>query len=382
MSNIIFDRSTYKTPETTPAPDRDPMDLESPLVTNPIGHMLPGPGYRAPHLVNVTTDFRLYISDKAEGAKAKLVLATSQTRCQSLASAKPAITWTVTIPNYPDWKAPGERLLSESSFKRWMSALQTGLKTKATLVLKMPNPSAALARARNKDILQRKALRDAARRSTRASGSQSQSQSQSHGPQDPSLSDSDTEGSDIKANNFDNLNVYMNKIYKAHRANIHYDRNRPVYLDPLDKKRYILLTVGNCQEWAQAWIDRKSGVSLTSPPRSLKYETLSAKQAAALEGVAAHHHDTTSLTLLDNQVTAPALDPTSIGDYLEFIGFHHNRQQLLDILIANKLTSYRIFGTSHMTTNHLINLHILPGVAASLCDNVAQYSQHLAGHNN
>ncbi|KAH9444148.1 hypothetical protein Pst134EB_026528 [Puccinia striiformis f. sp. tritici] len=82
MSNIIFDRSTYKTPETTPAPDRDPMDLESPLVTNPIGHMLPGPGYRAPHLVNVTTDFRLYISDKAEGAKAKLVLATSQTRCQ------------------------------------------------------------------------------------------------------------------------------------------------------------------------------------------------------------------------------------------------------------------------------------------------------------
>ncbi|KAI9613604.1 hypothetical protein KEM48_003797 [Puccinia striiformis f. sp. tritici PST-130] len=201
MSHIIFDRSTYQTPDTTPGADHDPIDLESPLVTDPIAHMMPGPGGDAPHLVDVTTDFQLYIDDKAKRGKNKVVWRLIKpkakapptrsfqivaTQCneeyahsksiitRSITYGKPAITWTVAIPGVTEFKAPGERLLSEWSFKRWMSALRTGSKTKATLVLKMPNPSLVQARARNEDILQRQALRDAARMAPSAA-SQSQS---------------------------------------------------------------------------------------------------------------------------------------------------------------------------------------------------------------
>ncbi|KAH9460519.1 hypothetical protein H4Q26_008922 [Puccinia striiformis f. sp. tritici PST-130] len=322
MSHIIFDRSTYETPDTTPMPDRDPMDPDSPLVTDPIAHMLPGNGFEAPHLVNVTTDFRLYIADKAKRAKNKvvwrlvkpeakfiIVLDTSllgttfeqfqeivAAQCnieyahtqpvimRSIAFGKPAISWTFTIPKIPNWKAPGKPAGTEQSFRRWMAALRNGCKTKAILLLKMPNPNALQSRAPNEDILQRNALRDAARATTAPSGSQSQSgsQSRSRAPADDLPSGSDSESSDIDANDFDHINVYMNKIYKTHHTKAHYDRHRPVYLDPLNKRRYILLSVGNCQEWAQALIDCKPGVSLHSPPRSLNYQALSARQFAAL----------------------------------------------------------------------------------------------------
>ncbi|KAI9613605.1 hypothetical protein KEM48_003798 [Puccinia striiformis f. sp. tritici PST-130] len=161
--------------------------------------------------------------------------------------------------------------------------------------------------------------------------------------------------------------------------NAHYDRHRPVYLDPLNKRRYIVLSVGNCQEWAQALIDRKPGVSIISPPRSLIYHALTARQFAAMDR--ATEPGTPTPAPLQQEVTAPAQDPASIGDYLDFIGFSHNRQLILDILIANELTFYRIFGTPHMTTTHLITLNISPGVSASLCDNVGRYEQHLAARN-
>ncbi|KAH9465421.1 hypothetical protein Pst134EA_013306 [Puccinia striiformis f. sp. tritici] len=383
MSHIIFDRSTYQTPDTTPGADHDPIDLESPLVTDPIAHMMPGPGGDAPHLVDVTTDFQLYIDDKAKRGKNKVVWRLIKpkakfslildagrqgttyeefhqivaTQCneeyahsksiitRSITYGKPAITWTVAIPGVTEFKAPGERLLSEWSFKRWMSALRTGSKTKATLT-----------RCGQDGALGGLAISIPP-------------------PGDPNPSDSESNGSDIDANDFDNVNVYMNKLYKAHHMNAHYDRHRPVYLDPLNKRRYIVLSVGNCQEWAQAL----PGVSIISPPRSLIYHALTARQFAAMDR--ATEPGTPTPAPLQQEVTAPAQDPASIGDYLDFIGFSHNRQVILDILIANELTFYRIFGTPHMTTTHLITLNISPGVSASLCDNVGRYEQHLAARN-
>ncbi|KAI9619804.1 hypothetical protein KEM48_008416 [Puccinia striiformis f. sp. tritici PST-130] len=275
MSHIIFDQSTYETPDTTPMPDRDPMDPDSPLVTDPIAHMLPGNGFEAPHLVNVTTDFRLYIADQSkegqeQGRFQEIVAAqcnieyahTQPVIMRSIAFGKPAISWTFTIPKIPNWKAPGKPAGTEQSFRRWMAALRNGCKTKAILLLKMPNPNALQSRAPNKDILQRNALRDAARAMTAPSGSQSQSgsQSRSRAPADDLPSGSDSESSDIDANDFDHINLP----------------------GPLQQEALYLVSVGNCQEWAQALIDCKPGVSLHSPPRSLNYQALSARQFAAL----------------------------------------------------------------------------------------------------
>ncbi|KNE96730.1 hypothetical protein PSTG_10001 [Puccinia striiformis f. sp. tritici PST-78] len=152
MSHIIFDQSTYQTPDTTPGADHDPIDLESPLVTDPIAHMMPGPGGDAPHLVDVTTDFQLYIDDKAKRGKNKVVWRLIKpkakfslildagrqgttyeefhqivaTQCneeyahsksiitRSITYGKPAITWTVAIPGVTEFKAPGEHSFSMS----------------------------------------------------------------------------------------------------------------------------------------------------------------------------------------------------------------------------------------------------------------------------
>ncbi|POV94125.1 hypothetical protein PSHT_16410 [Puccinia striiformis] len=361
MSHIIFDRSTYQTPDTTPGADRDPIDLESPLVTDLIAHMMPGPGGDAPHLVDVTTDFQMYIDDKAKRGKNKVVWRLIKPEAKSITYGKPAITWTVTIPGVTEFKAPGERLLSEWSFKRWMSALRTGSKTKAMLVLKMPNPSSVQARLATRTFSNVKPYEMRPGWRPRRPPIPIRLAISIPTPGDPNPSDSESDGSDM---------------ISPHERTLR--STCPVYLDPLNKRRYIVLSVGNCQEWAQALIDRKPGVSIISP--LLPDLSRSDRQTVCRHGQSnrAWHPNPAPL---QQEVTAPAQDPASIGDYLDFIGFSHNRQLILDILIANELTFYRIFGTPHMTTTHLITLNISPGVSASLCDNVGRYEQHLAARN-
>ena len=53
------------------------------------------------------------------------------------------------------------------------------------------------------------------------------------------------------------LNLYLELIYKKHMINTNYDCIHPVHLDPADATRYILLTPGNMEVWAQALVSDK-----------------------------------------------------------------------------------------------------------------------------
>ena len=56
----------------------------------------------------------------------------------------------------------------------------------------------------------------------------------------------------------DTVNWHMEKIYGKYQPNFKYDKNFPVYLDPGNSNRYIPLTAGNVQIWAQALVSQHS----------------------------------------------------------------------------------------------------------------------------
>ncbi|KNZ61460.1 uncharacterized protein VP01_13980g1, partial [Puccinia sorghi] len=52
----------------------------------------------------------------------------------------------------------------------------------------------------------------------------------------------------------DSINLYMEKLYKKHLPNKKYDSQFPVFIDPCNPNRYILLTMGAVQTWAHALV--------------------------------------------------------------------------------------------------------------------------------
>jgi hypothetical protein len=72
----------------------------------------------------------------------------------------------------------------------------------------------------------------------------------------------------VAAKNFDIYNVYRDQIFNAHPPNIQYHKRIPVFIDPANKTRYILLTTVNVEKWAKALVNRlnfigpfKSGIT-------------------------------------------------------------------------------------------------------------------------
>ncbi|KAI9625712.1 hypothetical protein KEM48_010780 [Puccinia striiformis f. sp. tritici PST-130] len=109
-------------------------------------------------------------------------------------------------------------------------------KTVATLLLKMTARNAIKARAHSEELLERHALRD---QPARASGFQSH------------LHLSDGEDYELDADDFDNLkharDLRHHKLTALRLSSPSLPR-----IGPLNEKRYVLSTGGNCQEWAQA----------------------------------------------------------------------------------------------------------------------------------
>ncbi|KAI9629047.1 hypothetical protein KEM48_011206 [Puccinia striiformis f. sp. tritici PST-130] len=143
----------------------------------------------------------------------------------------------------------------------------------------------------------------------------------------------DGSGSEIDADEFDDINFHMHKIYKAHPVNVLYDRINPVYLHPGDPQRYILLTLAAVQVWAADLMARKDGVSEHCPPRSLKYLTVSSAKKQRIDGTAVERNERLE------GVAHPPNDPT-LPAYLDYLGIP-NRDHVLDVLESNGFTSHR-----------------------------------------
>lgn len=91
----------------------------------------------------------------------------------------------------------------------------------------MENPAKLSKQAETKDLVAAQALRDQAVKDAAAAKRKAST-------------------SDSERNKSDEFNVQMKKLYETHLIDTKYDCHTPVFVDPGNPNRYILLTVDAC----------------------------------------------------------------------------------------------------------------------------------------
>ncbi|PLW30656.1 hypothetical protein PCASD_15145 [Puccinia coronata f. sp. avenae] len=178
--------------------------------------------------------------------------------------------------------------------------------------------------------------------------------------------DSQNPDLDLNANNFEEtINIRMEDIYHANPANAKHKKDISVYLHPTDKNQYIPLTPGTTQIWAKALIERTAGVSVSSPPSSLKFVKLSSKKRKlnVLIGSSSSEMGQILAQILSNQnqPTSPSgsdavassedeSDPPAISEYVKFVNINEDKQaSVMNILDHNEVNDHRMFKSKSIT---------------------------------
>ncbi|POW13821.1 hypothetical protein PSTT_03462 [Puccinia striiformis] len=158
------------------------------------------------------------------------------------------VFWWGSIPNVTEWNKSAKNQVHNSSDYAVCPTLAMRKK-----------------RAEKEDLLAKQEVRAAASKKRKAS-----SGGNGGGGEDgegDSNDDSNGDGSESKidADKFDDINFHMRKIHAVHPVNVLYDRIHPIYQDPANPQRYILLTLAAMQTWAADMMARKDGVDEHAP---------------------------------------------------------------------------------------------------------------------
>ncbi|KAA1087506.1 hypothetical protein PGT21_032733 [Puccinia graminis f. sp. tritici] len=185
------------------------------------------------------------------------------------------LAWLVSIPRVDEWKKSDKvKMKDASDYQDWLvTAFRAGKKS-VGLDIRMTDPAEAKRRAKKEDLLAKREARAAA---VKASASKKRKAKNGRGGSGGGgdgggggdsgggggggggpdgaysevSSDTDNSGSEIDADDFDDINFHMRSIYRAHPTNVTYDRLIPVYIDPTNPRRYILLLTAAVQTWAK-----------------------------------------------------------------------------------------------------------------------------------
>ncbi|KAA1120049.1 hypothetical protein PGT21_037067 [Puccinia graminis f. sp. tritici] len=322
------------------------------------------------------------------------------------------LAWLVSIPRVDEWKKSDKvKMKDASDYQDWLvTAFRAGKKS-VGLDIRMTDPAEAKRRAKKEDLLAKREARAAA---VKASASKKRKAKNGRGGSGGGgdgggggdsgggggggggpdgaysevSSDTDNSGSEIDADDFDDINFHMRSIYRAHPTNVTYDRLIPVYIDPTNPRRYILLSTAAVQTWAKDLMERTAGVSLQAPPRSLKYITMSPSKRAKFEQTVGNDNVNLLgqiLVALQNNAgtpierhAMPTSSPPNESDmeaYLEFISVR-NKDEVLEVLTANDLTSYKIF-KGGLPRKDVMDLGLTLGTVTKLFENTAKFDRHL-----
>ncbi|KAI9605532.1 hypothetical protein KEM48_002151 [Puccinia striiformis f. sp. tritici PST-130] len=195
---------------------------------------------------------------------------------------------------------------NQTSFAMWMQAISKGKSTSphGGILIKMPNPRDKIEEGKNEDLISKavrraQARKDNARARKRVGPSPAPTPSESltapHAPstlvshlrptstdhseqiqtstlqerlpsndEDDESGDDDSEG-EITGDEFSTKDIIAEEIYALYPFDPAYDPVHPVYLDPINHKRKIILTTGNVAVWSKAVRERVDGVSSGAP---------------------------------------------------------------------------------------------------------------------
>ncbi|PLW15402.1 hypothetical protein PCANC_10690 [Puccinia coronata f. sp. avenae] len=294
------------------------------------------------------------------------------------------MTWTAYIlKNKKFPKSAPISIFDNVSLTQWLNKINFAQQSKGGVMIRMDNPCNEVLPACKEDLLARTMKRINARCDGPPTTAKRARRSGDHSP-----ADSDEESS--SGPEFNNLDVHSDEIYAKYGMNSDYDRVHPVFLDPTNANRYILLTSGNVDKWAKALCMQTPGVSLLSPPSSIKYLTRQKKDKL-------NHNDNLAPSgsnpfvdftkWLASQKASPRSpspplsnygDTSSdLADYLEFIKIApHKREGLLNTLLHNDIDSYQMFKRLGVAELKLLGFNV--GVITKLRSNVHRYKCHLS----
>ncbi|OAV93458.1 hypothetical protein PTTG_27352 [Puccinia triticina 1-1 BBBD Race 1] len=135
-----------------------------------------------------------------------------------------------------------------------------------------------------------------------------------------------------------------------------------------------------------------AGVSLTSPPSSLKYETRKGKAKSKLSKEISAGASNNSFVEFANwfanhqarnvRASPPSsvhgATPDQLVDYLVFVSIapDHKREELLTTLFEHDINNYQMFKS--LSVEELRSIGFNVGVISKLCSNVNKFRNHLA----
>ncbi|KAA1092082.1 hypothetical protein PGTUg99_015024 [Puccinia graminis f. sp. tritici] len=213
---------------------------------------------------------------------------------------------------------------------------------------------------------------------------------------------SDDEDDDIDLEDWNDVDFHMRALFDANPINLEYDRHCPVFLHPTVPRRYLLLTMHACQEWAIGIMDDKlPAVNMMNPPKSLTWEDLGSPakkrkteatptpmvedkamwtqmMVEAFAEVAKARAKDNDAPPSSDGVPYPADSETPIEDYLRFLNIR-NLDAVAEILTSNDIHSHKMFRTgSSLSRQEVLSLGLTFGVVTTLYDNASKFDRFLS----
>ena len=137
------------------------------------------------------------------------------------------------------------------------------------------------------------------------------------------------------------------------------------------------------------------GVSITLPPASLRYVSLSSKKQKIEQTFDSKDVGQLLVNLLANRDRGCSPEPSdgslssgeesethTMSDYLDFVKIRTSKQaEVLEILNQNDINSFKLFKSKSITQDHMSKWGLSDGVIAQLRDNVRKYEKKLQKEN-
>ncbi|KAA1103442.1 hypothetical protein PGT21_018205 [Puccinia graminis f. sp. tritici] len=258
----------------------------------------------------------------------------------AVASGLPRMDWWIslklrTAPQFNKTAKPRPKINDESAFAAWMQA-----KTDQA------------ARAYK---LARQAAQD-------ANASKRPAPGQDHPDQAPTAAD------------FNTGNVLANKLLSIHRPNTKYERKLPVFIHPTEDNRYIPLTGAVLDIWATALEKSVDGVSLYSPPASIKFEKVSAAKRQRLDDDRPRRKYSPTSDSDSSVLIQP--DDNLMRKYVKFVIKPEKRDAVLQILDQHNIVHPKLFKSKTITEEKMSKWGLSDGIVAQLRDNVSRFDKN------
>ncbi|EFP78567.2 uncharacterized protein PGTG_04523 [Puccinia graminis f. sp. tritici CRL 75-36-700-3] len=284
----------------------------------------------------------------------------------AVASGSPRMDWWIslklrTAPQFNKNAKPRPKINDESAFAAWMQVIiDSGAdNTNSYLELVMENPAVAKKKAKTDQAA--RAYKLARQAAQDANASKRPAPGQDHPDQAPTAAD------------FDTRNVLANKLLSIHQPNTKYERKLPVFIHPTKDNQYIPLTGAVLDIWATALEKSVDGVSLYSPPASIKFEKVSAAKRQRLDDDQPRRKYSPTSDSDSSVLIQP--DDNLMRKYVEFVIKPEKRDAVLQILDQHDIVHPKLFKSKTITEEKMSKWGLSDGIVAQLRDNVSRFDK-------